>query len=146
MAASAAYDRLTGTVFLMLGVGAIWHAVNLRVAFAADPVGPKAFPAIVGAVLAVAGAALLVRPGKVAWESGAWLKVAAVATASIVYPLLLIPLGFIAATSLLNLVLARALGGRWVKSIIGSVILAAAIFALIDLLLGLPLPRGPLGG
>jgi len=145
MAASATFDRIVGAVFLLLGIGAMWHAQGLQVAFAADPLGPKPFPAIVGAALAVAGAALVVRSGRVAWQSGAWVKVAAVAAAAIVYPLLLVPLGFIAATSLLSLVLARALGGGWWQSVVASVILSAAIFAVIDLMLGLPLPRGPMG-
>lgn len=144
MAANATFDRALGLVFLLFGIGAIWHAQSLQVAFAADPIGPKPFPTIVGGVLALAGAALLVRPEQIAWHPGAWSKVAAVAVASIIYPELLIPMGFVPATSLLCLVLARALGGGWARSIVASVIIAVAIFALIDLLLGLPLPRGPL--
>ncbi|WP_176559518.1 tripartite tricarboxylate transporter TctB family protein [Rubellimicrobium roseum] len=145
MAANATYDRALGLIFLVLGIGAMWHAQSLQVAFAADPIGPKPFPTIVGGVLALAGAALLIRPERMAWHPGSWSKVAAVAVASIVYPEVLIPIGFVPATSLLCLVLARALGGGWVQSIIASAITAAAIFALIDVLLGLPLPRGPLG-
>lgn len=144
MAASATFDRALGLVFLLLGIGAIWHAQSLEVAFAADPIGPKPFPTIVGGVLALAGAALLIRPESLEWHPGSWGKIVAVAGASLLYPELLIPLGFVPATSLLCLVLARALGGRWVQSVVGSILVAVVIFALIDLALGLPLPRGPL--
>lgn len=138
-------DRLTGLVFALLGLGAIWHAHGLQVAFSSDPVGPKAFPMIIGGVMFLAGAALVVRPHDVEWEGGRWPLVALVAMASLVYPLLLIPLGFVLATTLLSFIVARALGGGWWQSAVAGAALSAAIFLLIDILLGLPLPTGPLG-
>ena len=68
-------DRLTGFVFLFIGIGAMWHAQSLDVAFSADPVGPKVFPTIVGAITAVAGAVVLVRPQSSRWEGGRWGRV-----------------------------------------------------------------------
>lgn len=138
-------DRLTGLVFALLGLGAIWHAHGLQVAFSSDPVGPKAFPMIIGGVMFLAGAMLVVRPEGTGWEGGRWPLVALVALASLVYPLLLIPLGFVLATTLLLIVVARALGGGWWQSAVTGVALSAAIFLLIDTILGLPLPTGPLG-
>lgn len=145
MAEGAILDRLTGLVFMLIGLGAVWHAQSLVVAFSADPVGPKVFPTIVGAIMTAAGAVLVVRPHDTGWQGGRWGRVVAVAIASLIYPELLIPLGFILATSLLLAVLARALGGSWLQSGVGAVAMSAAIFLLIDTLLGLPLPPGPLG-
>jgi len=142
---TTAYDRALGLVFLALGIGAIMHAYGLEVAFASDPIGPKAFPILVGGMLALTGAVLVVSPEAQQWHPGSWGKVIAVAAASLIYPALLIPLGFVPATSLLCLVLARALKGTWTNSAIASVAVAVVIFVLIDFLLGLPLPRGPLG-
>lgn len=138
-------DRVTGLIFMLLGSGAMWHAQGLSVAFSADPLGPKVFPTIVGGIMAISGAAMLIRPENVAWEGGRWARVALVAVASLVYPLLLVPLGFIVATTLLMVVIARMLDGGWVQSAIGSLALAAGIFLIIDPLLGLPLPKGALG-
>ena len=138
-------DRLTGLVFVALGLGAIWHAQGLQVAFSSDPVGPKAFPMIVGGIMALGGAVLAIRPHEIDGDGGRWPMVGVVGLASLVYPLLLIPMGFITATSLLLIVIARALKGGWWQSVVAALALSAGIFLLIDTLLGLPLPTGPLG-
>lgn len=142
---SATFDRLTGLVLLALGAGAIWHGYGLEVAFAADPVGPKAFPIIVGAVLVVCGASIALRPDPITWEVGDYGRILLIAGASLAYPFILVPLGFVPATSILGFLCALAFKGRPVPALIGSVVMAAVIFALIDLGLGLGLPRGPLG-
>lgn len=138
-------DRISGLLILLIGIGAIWHAASLDVPFAADPVGPKVFPMIVGAVLVLAGACILARPEEVAWEVGDYGRVVLVAAASAVYPLLLEPLGFTLATTLLCFACAKAYRGPTLASIVGSTLLAVSFLLLIDIVLGLPLPRGPLG-
>lgn len=145
MGGKTTLDRVTGLVFALLGLGAMWHAQGLQVAFSSDPVGPKAFPTIVGGIMLLAGAVLVIRPHEITWNGGRWPMVALVAAASLIYPLLLIPLGFIVATSLLLIVIARALKGGWGQSVAAAVALSAGIFLLIDTILGLPLPTGPLG-
>lgn len=138
-------DRISGLLFLLIGIGAIWHAASLDVPFAADPVGPKVFPIIVGAVLVLSGACILLRPEQVRWEVGDYGRVVLVAGASLLYPLLLEPLGFTIATALLCFACGKAFHGPTVGSLISSVLLAGGFLVLIDILLGLPLPRGPLG-
>lgn len=145
MVTSSMFDRIGGLVLLLTGAGAAWHSYGLKVAFAADPIGPKAFPIIVGLILAVCGANILLRPSEVEWNAGDYGRVIAVAAASLIYPLLLEPLGFVPATALLGFVVAKALKGGIVQSAIGSICMAAVILLLIDVGLGLGLPRGPLG-
>ena len=87
--AAKTLDRASGALLLLLGIGAIWHAQSLSVPFAADPIGPKAFPTIAGAVLALAGASILLRPEAIEVEAGHRMRVASVAIASLVYPFLL---------------------------------------------------------
>ncbi|WP_152045260.1 tripartite tricarboxylate transporter TctB family protein [Aureimonas psammosilenae] len=145
MAASAIFDRISGFAVLLLGIGAVWHGVSLKVAFAADPVGPKAFPVIVGLILLVCGASIALRPTAMAWEVGDYGRILLVAVASLIYPFILIPLGFVPATAILGFLCALAFKGRPLPSLVGAVALALVIFALIDLGLGLGLPRGPLG-
>ena len=145
MHAGLSGDRITGAFFLLIGIFAVWHGWSLDVAFAADPVGPKVFPMVVGAVLAVAGAAILLRPEDVTWEVGDYGRVLVVAGASFVYPLILEPIGFVPATALLCFATGKAFRGPTVGTAIASIALAGAFLLLIDTVLGLPLPRGPLG-
>lgn len=138
-------DRIVGAICVALGLAAAWHALTLEVAFAADPVGPRLFPAIVGGVLALSGALLIIKPGAVTIEIGAWRRAGAVLAACLVYPLLLQPIGFILATSCLCFVAALAFQARPVPAAISAVGTAVVFFVLLDRLLDLPLPRGPLG-
>jgi len=138
-------DRIAGGLLLLVAAGAIWHAQSLVVPFAADPIGPKAFPTVVGVVLALAGASILFAPGRVEWQARDWGRVLAVAGSSLAYPLVVEPLGFVAATAALCFLVALAFRGGVLKSAIAAVALAVAFLILIDLVLGLPLPRGPLG-
>jgi putative tricarboxylic transport membrane protein len=138
-------DRVVGLLCILLGLGAAWHAQALEVAFAADPVGPKVFPTVVGAVLALSGAILVIRPGAVAIEIGAWRRSGTILAACLVYPLLLQPLGFILATTCLCFVAALAFHARPMPAAISAVGTAVVFFVLLDRILDLPLPRGPLG-
>ena len=138
-------DRVLGGVLVLLAAAAAWHAQTLVVPFAADPVGPKVFPTIVAAVLALSGLALLVRPSRVVMEFGMWPRAMAILAASFMYPLLLQPLGFVPATTILCFVSALAFRGRLIGAAVAGVLTAVAFFVLLDRLLDLPLPRGPLG-
>ncbi|GGD40681.1 tripartite tricarboxylate transporter TctB family protein [Aureimonas glaciei] len=145
MAANTTFDRISGIILLLIGAGAAWHGYSLQVAFAADPIGPKAFPIIVGIILVVSGASIALRPEAMSWEAGDYGRILLVAAACLLYPFILEPLGFIPATSILGFLCAKAFKGRTVPSIIASAVVATVIFLLIDIGLGLGLPRGPLG-
>lgn len=138
-------DRLVGVICIMLGGAAIWHAQTLHVPFAADPVGPRLFPTIIGAVLVLAGGVLAGRPGRVELEFGTWPRALAVLVASLIYPLLLLPLGFILATALLCFAGSLAFRARPLPAAVSAVATAVTFFVLLDTVLDLPLPRGPLG-
>lgn len=138
-------DRLVGLICILLGGGAIWHAQTLHVPFAADPVGPRLFPTIIGAVLALGGCILAIRPGRVELEFGAWPRALTVLVASLIYPLLLLPLGFIVATALLCFAAALAFHARPLPAAVSAIATAVVFFVLLDKVLDLPLPRGPLG-
>ncbi|KQT46335.1 hypothetical protein ASG43_11985 [Aureimonas sp. Leaf454] len=145
MAASTTFDRISGMILLLIGAGAVWHGYRLEVAFAADPVGPKAFPIIVGIILVLSGASIALRPEAMTWEAGDYGRILLVAASALLYPFILEPLGFVPATSVLGFLCAKAFKGRTVPAIVGSIAMAVVIFILIDIGLGLGLPRGPLG-
>lgn len=138
-------DRVLGCFFMVLATGAIWHAQTLVVPFMTDPIGPRVFPTIVAIVLGICGVVLLVRPHKTSLEFRRIGRVAVLAFASLVYPLVLQPLGFVPATAVLCLVGALAFEARPLGAAAAAVVTAFAFWLLLDRLLDLPLPQGPLG-
>jgi putative tricarboxylic transport membrane protein len=138
-------DRLLGLALFALGAGIAWHAQSLEVAFAADPIGPRAFPTLVAAVIGGCGLFVALRPG-VIWEPAEQVVPGLAATAAMAaYALLLVPLGFIPATFLLCIVIALAFAARPWQAVLGAAVTAPGLWLLLDRLLDLPLPRGPLG-
>ncbi|MFC3125650.1 tripartite tricarboxylate transporter TctB family protein [Pseudoroseomonas globiformis] len=145
MASSPLPDRVLALALLGVAMLAARHAARLEVPFAADPLGPKVFPAVIAALLGAASLTLLLRPG-LGWESAGrpWRGLACI-LAMLAYAPLLSPLGFILATGLLCLVIARAFGGSSMQCGMAALVTAPALFLLLDRLLDLPLPRGPFG-
>ena len=138
-------DRLLGAALLSLAALVVWQAQSLEVAFAADPVGPKVFPTVVALAMGTCGLLLLIRP-RVAWEKAEQLLPGVAATVAMVaYALLLVPIGFIPATALLCLAVALAFGATAVQGALVAAVTAPLLWLLLDKLLDLPLPRGPLG-
>jgi putative tricarboxylic transport membrane protein len=138
-------DRLLGLALLAVAAGAVFQAWALEVPFAADPVGPRAFPVVVAAVLAACAVLLLVTPGPPWPRAERWLPGPIVVAVMAAYALLLVPLGFIPATVLLAAAIALAFGARPVQAALTGAVTAPALWLLLDGLLDLPLPRGPLG-
>ena len=138
-------DRLLGLAFLAIAAAAALHARGLEVPFAADPVGPSAFPIAVAAALGACGLLLLATPGPPWPRAERWLPGPVVVAVMVAYALLLVPLGFIPATALLAAAIALAFGARPLQAALTGAATAPALWLLLDRLLDLPLPRGPLG-
>jgi putative tricarboxylic transport membrane protein len=143
---SAAPERWIGVVLLLLAIAAAWLARGYRVSFIADPVGPRAFPLLGAALIAIGAARMLVRPAvRAVWPTGGLLaRLAAAAAVLALYPLVLPLLGFITATGALMWALALLFGGRGIRALVIAVLIAAAMYALFVYALGVPLPIGRL--
>jgi putative tricarboxylic transport membrane protein len=138
-------DRLLGITLVLIAAGAALHAQGLEVPFAADPVGPRAFPTAVAIVLGVCGLLILATPGPPWPRAERRLPGLAAVAIMVAYAVALVPLGFIPATVLLTAAIALAFGATaWQAALTGAVT-APALWLLLDRLLDLPLPRGPLG-
>ena len=138
-------SRALGLFLIGLAAIAIWSAQSLVVSFAADPLGPRAFPSTVALIMGACGALLLIprgapfeRPERIAAPP---LLVAVMAA----YALLLVPLGFLVATALLAFGVALLFGARPLPALATGLITSAALWALFDRVLDLPLPKGFLG-
>jgi len=55
-------DRIFGLVVVLVALAYIASATQIQASFLSDPVGPKAFPLLIGAVAALCGAIMILRP------------------------------------------------------------------------------------
>ena len=124
-------------------------------------VGPRAFPLVIGLALAACAAWIGLRrtaggaPAAPAadrhdpaGEGGAadWRAAAPAAAAFLAYIALLAPVGYLLATAVFIPLEARLLGSRsWRRDLIAGLVVTAAIYAALWLLLGLRLPGGVFG-
>jgi putative tricarboxylic transport membrane protein len=124
-----------------------WH---YQAPFSYEPVGPRAFPLLLLAIMAVALLYMLIRPtppaesDEPAMDAAVLRKSVLCIVALLIYAGLFEPLGFIPSSALLALALARLYGGRWLHAVIAAVLTAVGLYLLFDKALDVPLPLGVL--
>jgi hypothetical protein len=89
-------DRIFGGACLLLAAFFIWQATQIKLGFIVDPLGPRAFPIVIGIVLAVAGLYPILRPDpRPDWPAvGGLIEIAFAVAILIAYAMLLPRLGF----------------------------------------------------
>ncbi|MBV1868173.1 MAG: tripartite tricarboxylate transporter TctB family protein [Marinosulfonomonas sp.] len=145
-----ASDRIFGLVVLMVALAYIASATQIQTSFLADPVGPKAFPMLVGALAAISALVLIVRPDPdpdwpVARTFGSLLVAIIVLVA---YALALRPLGFILPTAIAAAILSYQISPRPGPAALSGIGLSVGLFLLFKFALGLGLvafPKGLIG-
>jgi putative tricarboxylic transport membrane protein len=143
-------EAALGSGVLALGLFVAVETSLLKVAPTHATVGPRLFPFLVAAGLIVVGALVLRQAlfGHIAHERGFeldWVAVALVSAGLVAQLLLLESLGWVIATTLLFVAVARAFGSRrlLLDAAIG-VVLASLAFGVFNYGLGLSLPTGML--
>lgn len=111
-----------------------------------DPVGPAVFPQVLAAMIAALGLWLVFRPDpEPRWDGGMVLVVqGASVVLMLAYALLLVPVGFVVATSVLAGLLAAMLGARPVPAAASGVAVSVCCYVLFTYGLELALPAGKL--
>lgn len=145
----------TGVV--AIGAAILWGSFYLPTGGGYAQVGPGVMPRIVGSLLLFLGA-LLLRESLTGGFRGVdeeaevhlpmdWIAFAWVSGGIIVYGLLVEPLGFIFASTILFVMVARGFNSRrWALNTLTGLILAAFVYAVFNYGLGLTLPPGILKG
>jgi putative tricarboxylic transport membrane protein len=140
---------------LAVGAGMLWGSFYLPTGGGYAQVGPGVVPRGVSILLLAAGALLLrealtggFRGVDEEAEAGLpmdWRAFAWVSGGIVAYGLLVQPLGFVPASTLLFMMVARSFASRrWLLNAAIGVVLAAIIFAIFNYALGLTLPAGVL--
>ncbi|NNE06617.1 MAG: tripartite tricarboxylate transporter TctB family protein [Xanthomonadales bacterium] len=137
-------DRVFAVLWLSVCAVIAFQMFKLKVPFAYEPVGPKAFPLLMAILMALCCLMLLIRPDhQVHWPErpmlmkGAWLVASLLA-----YAALFSLLGFPVATAAMSLVVARLFGGSWMSSSITAVLIGVLGYLVFDRLLEVSLPLG----
>jgi putative tricarboxylic transport membrane protein len=136
-------DRILGTIVVLLAGSMAWAARDYAAIVAYEPVGPRAFPLLLAALLAVCGTWLVLRPSQQAEFSPAAFKTVLFCAGVIVlYAALFQFVGFILATALMAIPVGRIFGGNWRQSALYGLLLGVILFIMFDMLLDVVLPLG----
>jgi putative tricarboxylic transport membrane protein len=137
-------ERIFGGVLLFVSLAGMWIARGFEAPFSYEPVGPRAFPLLVLALLGLCAVALMLEKTRAtAWAPPAVMRrIGLLFLVVLAYALLFDKLGFILATTLMVIPVARFFSGSWKQAVAGGVGLGAGLFILFDRLLDVALPTG----
>ncbi|WLH11443.1 tripartite tricarboxylate transporter TctB family protein [Pseudomonas hefeiensis] len=142
-------QRIFASVLLLVCVGLALMAWPYHAAFSYEPVGPRAFPLLMIGLLSLALLYMVFRPTPIVHsDDDPQLDRETLQKIGICVVLLLIfagtfePLGFILASIVVGVPMARLYGGRWVPSVVIISLMAIGLYLLFDKLMDVPLPLG----
>ncbi|MCP1454760.1 MULTISPECIES: tripartite tricarboxylate transporter TctB family protein [Pseudomonas] len=142
-------QRIFAAVLLLVCIGLALMAWPYQAAFSYEPVGPRAFPLLMLGLMGLALLYMVFRPTPIVHsDEDPHLDRETLQKIGICVVLLLVfagtfePLGFILASILIGVPMARLYGGRWVPSVVIISLMAIGLYLLFDKLMDVPLPLG----
>lgn len=119
--------------------------------FSYEPVGPRAYPLLMLGLMGLALLYLLVRPTPIVHsedepplDAPTLKKIAACIVLLLVFAGLFESLGFVLASALIGIPMARLYGGKWLPSIVIVGAMSVLLYILFDRVMDVPLPLGVL--
>lgn len=140
-------DRIFGLVVTLGALAYVAGALGIQTSFISDPLGPRAFPMLVGAGAALSGLAIMLRPdAEPDWPPVREFTRIGVATAVLVgYALALQPWGYLVPTAIAAAILSWMIDPRPVRALLTGIGLSVGLYLVFRHALGLglqPFPRG----
>lgn len=143
------FQRIFASGLLIVCAGLAMMAWPYQAAFSYEPVGPRAFPLLMLALMALGLIYMIFRPSPVVHsEEDPQLDRQTLTKIDLCVLLLLVfagtfePLGFILSSALVGIPMARLYGGRWLPSIVIISLMSVALYLLFDKAMDVPLPLG----
>lgn len=143
------FQRFFASGLLIVCAGLAMMAWPYQAAFSYEPVGPRAFPLLMLALMALGLIYMIFRPSPVVHsEEDPQLDRQTLTKIGLCVLLLLVfagtfePLGFILSSALVGIPMARLYGGRWLPSIVIISLMSVALYLLFDKAMDVPLPLG----
>lgn len=137
-------DRILGLACMTLALLMALAARSYVAEISYEPVGPRAFPMLLAALLGAGGLWLVFKPSRgPARYAQVPIKLVAVALACVFgYAFAFEALGFPLATALMAVPIGMAFGGQPLKCLAAGVVLGVGCFYMFDRLLDVVLPAG----
>jgi len=137
-------DRIFAVLWLLVCAVIAVQMWQLEVPFAYEPVGPKAFPALLAGLMAIGCLLMLIRPDRdIHWPDASGLLKGGVLIAVLLgYAIFFEQLGFPLATALMVFVVCWLFGGGWLAGAIAGVSIGVLGYLFFDRLLQVTLPLG----
>ena len=142
-------QRVFASALLLVCAGLAAMAWPYQAAFSYEPVGPRAFPLLMLALMGLGLTYMIFRPSPVVHsEDDPKLDRETLTKIGLCIVLLLIfagtfePLGFILSSILVGIPLARLYGGRWQHTIVIISLVSVGLYLLFDKAMDVPLPLG----
>ncbi len=138
---------MLGAAGLALSAFYLWATTLIEVSFISDPAGAKAFPIVIGVLLATSSLAIILRPDPAPiWPPLArLLEIGYAIAVMIAYAYALPEVGFVIATVVATTYLCWRLDAHPLQALLAGVATALGIYIVFHLGLGLSLAKGPLG-
>ena len=142
-------QRVFSVAMLLVCLGLAVMAWPYQAAFSYEPVGPRAFPLLMLALMGLGLIYMVFRPSPVVHsEDDPQLDRQTLTKIGLCVVLLLIfagtfeTLGFILSSTLIGIPMARLYGGRWLPSIMIISLMSVGLYLLFDKAMDVPLPLG----
>ena len=132
-------DRIFGLFIVIVALAFIASATQIQTSFLADPVGPKTFPFLIGAVMALCGLMLVLRPDDEQLRVQSAGKLAFAVVVLLGYAYALRPLGFLIPTAIASGLVSYQISPRVAPAAMTGVGLSIGLFVLFKFVLGLGL-------
>ncbi|WP_192563866.1 tripartite tricarboxylate transporter TctB family protein [Pseudomonas gozinkensis] len=142
-------QRIFASMLLLVCAGLALMAWPYQAAFSYEPVGPRAFPLLMLGLMGLALLYMVFRPAPIKHSEDeppldreTLTKIAICVALLLVFAGTFEPLGFIAASIITGVPMARLYGGRWLPSVVIISLMAVGLYLLFDRLMDVPLPLG----
>ncbi|APV41235.1 hypothetical protein PFAS1_18420 [Pseudomonas frederiksbergensis] len=144
-------QRIFASALLLVCVGLALMAWPYQASFSYEPVGPRAFPLLMLGLMGLGLLYMAFRPTPIVHSDDdpkldreTLIKIGICVLLLLVFAGAFEPLGFIVASILIGIPMARLYGGRWLPSTVIISLMAIGLYLLFDKVMDVPLPLGVL--
>ena len=142
-------QRIFASTLLVACIGLAMMAWPYQAAFSYEPVGPRAFPLLLLALMGIALLYMAFRPTPIIHSEDeppldreTLTKIGICIALLVVFAGTFEPLGFIVSSILIGVPMARLYGGRWLASLVIISLMSLGLYMLFDRVMDVPLPLG----